>query len=91
MEIRDEFHDVLTCVIVSVIIGEINPIYLDIEILLQFEFIINLEQTQCPCQHISLAAMREYLVLFDAVSFWIFMFWHPHNNIQMGVELSPFY
>ena len=34
--------------------------------------------------------MRVDLVLFDTVfSLLIIHVWHPHNDIQMGVELSP--
>ena len=34
--------------------------------------------------------MRVDLVLFDSFfSLLIIHVWHPHNDIQMGVELSP--
>ena len=41
--------------------------------------------------HNGLAAMRVDLVLIDTVfvSLLIIHVWHPHNYIQMGVELSP--
>ena len=38
----------------------------------------------------SLAALRVDLVVFDTVfSLLIIHVWYPHNDIQMGVELSP--
>ena len=34
--------------------------------------------------------MRVDLVLFDTVFFLLIIHvWHPHNDIQMGVDLSP--